>query len=77
MEPQFDIEDGIPAAVAETTAALRSGAKAAFLSRLLFTLCVEVVYEYYITFNFFALLLRGLQLVRNLPQFFEVFRASC
>jgi hypothetical protein len=78
MDEIFDAEAPLPEAVVQTAATLRAGAKTAFLSRLLFLLSVEVIYEYYITFNFFGLVLRGLQVVRLISQqCFLPFRRLC
>jgi len=39
--------------------------KAAFLSSALYMLVIHMTYEYYITLNFFALLIRAMQWVRQ------------
>lgn len=75
-EIREDVEAPVsePAEKAKTNAALRTFAQQSFLSKALFFVSAECIYEYYITFSFVGLMLRALQVVRPglVPHFFPI-----
>jgi len=58
-----DIEAGIRHAEPPSTRDTSSGLREAFVSTVLYVTAIQIIYEYYVTFNSFGLVLRALQWV--------------